>query len=411
VSHHGAAWRWAAGLALGAAVAAGCQEQLTAPGVCPEMCPGGTSRVYDTIITVATSGGIGLDSSFAGYVPRGGGVAVLVSNGLAASEDRAVYRFVPRSDSISVRDTLRPYTVDSVLLKLTIVARDTLVNNLGIQLYRLPPTVDSTVTFGDVDAQLVDANFIGSIAVPDSVNTGTVSTMLRGPDADRVALPPGGDSVLAIGVRITADSPTGVRLGSQASSSAASFTSYVTVDVPDTGSLRNQVVNRATAFNTFVTQAPMVPTDSLLSVGGEPSSRALIRFAIPRILLDSITLVRATLVLTPAAPILGLPTDPALLEARAIVGDLGQKSPVTTDPRFIISDTLPAVQSDTVRFEVTRTVQLWQTNPERPQALFMILRPEAATFTRAQFGSSRSPSVPGPRLRLTFERRFTFEAP
>ena len=43
-----------------------------------------------------------------------------------------------------MRDTFRAYTVDSVLLNLTLVARDTLVNGLKLYLYRLPSTIDST---------------------------------------------------------------------------------------------------------------------------------------------------------------------------------------------------------------------------------------------------------------------------
>ena len=71
-----------------------------------------------------------------------------------------------------MRDTLRAYTVDSVLVNVTLVARDTLVDGLKVYLYRLPSTVDSTVTFADVDSQLVEANLIDSIAVPDTLNSG-----------------------------------------------------------------------------------------------------------------------------------------------------------------------------------------------------------------------------------------------
>ena len=121
------------------AVIAACQEQLTAPADCPALCPGGTPEVFDTdhpggrrCVTAASRrvdpGG--------GYVDRGRGAALLVSNGFAASEDRAVYRFAARSDSIAVRDTLRAYTVDSVALVPHLVARDTLVN--GLKLVPLP---------------------------------------------------------------------------------------------------------------------------------------------------------------------------------------------------------------------------------------------------------------------------------
>jgi hypothetical protein len=239
--------------------------------------------------------------------------------------------------------------------------------------------------------------------------------MLRGDTVSRIALV-GADSSLAIGLRMAADAPTGVRLGATSGATAASLTTYVTVDVPDTGSLKHQVLNRATAFNTFVTQAPLVPVDSLLTVGGAPSSRALVRFGLPDAFLDSTTIVRATLELTPVQPIVGLTGDPAFLQIKAVVGDLGAKSPVTAQPTFIFNDTLPTVQSDTVRTDITSIVQLWQSARQSPQSIFISLQPEAATFARALFFSTRSlgpdPSVlVAPRLRITFQRSFAFESP
>lgn len=402
-----AGWRWVAAVTGLTGAMTGCQERLTSPAECPALCPGGTAKVFDTIVPALQ----GRDSSYTGYVDRGRGAALLTSDGFAASEDRAIYRFVPRRDSITVRDTLRAYTVDSVLLGLTLVARDTLVNGLTVYLYRLPSTVDSTATFAEVEPLLSDVNLIDSIAVPDSVNTGAITTVLRGADVARVALPPGGDSVLAIGVRIAAGTPTGIRLGSLASSSAATFTSYVTLDVPDTGSVRNQTLNRATGFNIFVTEDPVVPVDSVLTVGGEPSSRALVRFGLSDQFLDSSTIVRATLELVPVRPIIGLPTDPAVIQVLAVVGDLGAKSPLTTDVTFIRQDTLPEIQTDTVRVEVTRIVQLWQSTRSRPQSVFLRIAPEAATFARAVFGSTRTPALGVPRLRITYQRSFPFENP
>ena len=326
-------WRWVAGVAGLIGVMTACQEKLTSPADCPALCPGGEVQVFDTVVPAVAL----RDSSFPshkdsanGYVARGQGAALLVSNGFEASEDRAIYRFAPRGDSIAVRDTLRAYAVDSAVLSLTLVARDTLVDGLRVYLYRLPSTVDSTVTFADVESQLVEANLIDSIVVPDTLNSGGIRTTLRGADLDRLRLTPGGDSVLAIGLRMAAVAPTGIRVGTLPSGTGASFTSYVTVDVPDTGSIRNQTMIRTTAFNAFVTQNPVVPDDTLLLVGGEPSSRALVRFGLTDAFLDSTTIVRATLELTPARPILGLPTDPSVIQTLAVVGDLGAKSPLTT---------------------------------------------------------------------------------
>ena len=390
------------------AVISACQEKLTSPAECPGLCPGGPQTLLETVLGPLA----GLDSSFHTYVAPGQGPAMLVSSGFAVSEDRAVYRFITRQDSIAVRDTARAYTVDSVLISLNIVARDALVGGLKVVLFHLPSGVDSTATFDSVDPQLVDANLIDTIAVPDSVHSGQIQTILRGADVARVAIPPGTGGQLAIGLRMTAAAGTGIRVGSLAGGNGATFVSYLTVDVPDTGSVRNQFLSRATEFNTFVTQNRASPDPMLLTVGGDSSSRSILRFELPPQLKDSATIVRATLELIPAHPLLGLPGDPAALEAHAVLADLGAKSPITADPLFIVTDTLPEGSSDTVSLEVTRLVKLWQSSTNRPPAIFLLLRPEAATFTRAAFGSTNPASPVGPpRLLITYQLPFPFEIP
>jgi hypothetical protein len=414
--------RWCAAVAIGVGIVTACQERLTSPAECPGLCPGGSPQVLDTVVPAVA----GADSSFpnpadyaagGGYVNRGRGLALLLSSGFAASEDRPVYRFAPRSDQIAVRDTLRTFTVDSAQINVTIVARDTLVTGLKLFLYRIPSGVDSTVSFTGIEPLLGPASLLDSIVVPDSVHTGTVSAVLDPTEVGRVAFA-GTDSTLAIALRMTADAPTGVRVGSLTSSTAATFTSFVTVDVPDTGSTKHQSISRPTAFNTFVTQNPVVPVDSLLAVGGEPSSRALVRFGLSRQFLDSATIVRATLELTPVAPIYSLRGDPSLMQAIPVVGDVGAKSPISSDSiaARLGTDTLPLIQSDTLQFNVTRHVQVWQASSDRPQSIFLRVAPEAATFARAQFYSTRShgpdPSVPvAPRLRITYQRSFPFQTP
>jgi hypothetical protein len=411
--------RWTAAAAIVAAIVTACQERLTSPAECPELCPGGSPPVFDTIVPAVA----GLDSSFpaaadiasGGYVNRGRGTALLLSNGFPASEDRAVYRFAPRSDQIAVRDTFRTYTVDSAKINLTIVARDTLIGGLKLFVYRIPGGVDSTTEFGGIEPLLVPTSLIDSIVVPDSVHTGAVGFTLTGADVGRVAFT-GQDSTLAIALRMTANAPTGIRVGSLASSTASTFTTFVTVDVPDTGSVKQQSISRATTFNTFVTQNPILPVDSLLTVGSEPSNRALVRFALSDAFLDSASIVRATLELTPVQPIYTLPGDPSILQLLAVVGDIGAKSPITTDTSRVRADTLPPVQTDTVRLEATPIVQLWQSSRDRPQSVFLRIAPEAATFARGVFFSTRShgpdPTVPvAPRLRITYQRSFPFENP
>ena len=199
--------------------------------------PGGDVKTLDVVLTPT----LGRDSTYTGYINRGDGVALLVSNGFAVSENRSAYRMSPRPDSIVVRDTNRTYTVDSVALTLTVLARDTLVNGLKLVLYRVSDTVNATATFPSLDAQLIPENVIDTFAVPDTLNAGTVRTVLRGTDLAKVDLPLAGNGILALGVSMVADQPTGVRIGAARAGNGATFTSYVTVNVEDTTtSIRKQ---------------------------------------------------------------------------------------------------------------------------------------------------------------------------
>jgi hypothetical protein len=401
---------WLAAFVVLAAVTTACQEDLTAPAQCPELCPGGESRVFDTVLTPLP----GSDTSYTGYVSKDRAGAMLVSNGMPAGDARAVYRFGPRLDSIEVNDTMRAYTVDSVELALTLVGRDTLLGGVKLYLYRIDPaTADTAATFASITSQFVPEAIIDSITVLDTLRPpGRLRTVLQGAEVAKVALPVEGDGVLAIGVAMAAPQPSGVRLGARQAQTGPTFVSYVTVDVADTGSVRKQIMTSQTAFNTYVLQTPLAPDPDLLTVGGEPSSRALLRFDLPQPIKDSATVVRATLELIPVSPLIGLSTDPPLLQATALFADLGAKSPVvTTDTRFIVADTISVGTADTIRLDLTPIVRLWQSDDERPEAVFLSLLPEAASFSRPVFGSTRSAPPGAPRLRLTYLKPFPFENP
>jgi hypothetical protein len=327
-------------------------------------------------------------------------------------------RFPSRPDSVEIRDTLRAYTIDSVAFGFTILARDTLVDGLQVQLYRMPTTIDTTTTFADVDPAFIPGNLVATINVPDTVNTGPVRAVLQGPDLAGVQIPPSDTGVLAIGVRIDALTPTGARLGAVASGTGGVFFTYATLDIPDTGTAKLRTFSLSPTFNSSLT--PVQSTDSvdLLAVGGEPSARALLRFELPPRIRDSATIVRATLELTPVAPISGLPTDPARMQARAVLADLGAKSPVGAGvgrsglfPPPV--DTIDA-GATTVNLEAVRLVEGWLSPTTRPSALVLSLvsNLEAASFSRPVFYSTRAadPAV-RPRLRISYLRSFPFENP
>ncbi|HYC30705.1 MAG TPA: hypothetical protein VEB59_00365 [Gemmatimonadales bacterium] len=396
--------------AAAVAIAAGCQERLTAPAQCPAQCPG-SAEVFDTTLSAVPDA----DSSYQGYVEGGSGIALLVSNGLPGIADNlAVYRFGERPDSIQAGGNTVAYVVDSALISINLLARDTLLNGLKVYVYRIANTVQAGVTFPEVEAQLVEANVIDSVLVADTLSTGAVQIVLRGAEVLKTGLPVDAGGTLAIGVAI-APAGTGIRIGSTGGGTGATFASYVTAqNVADTVSDRRQTLNRTPAFNTYVSETTLPPDPGLLTVGGAPSSRALLRFDLPERLEDSSNIVRATLELVPSGPIPGLATDPTLLLAKGVLGDLGAKSPTVedSDPTFVGSDTLEPGLSDTVRVDVTNIVRLWQSaTTERPEAIFLKLLPEASTFMRPEFGSTRRPDIGVPRLRITYMLAFPFETP
>jgi len=185
------------------------------------------------------------------------------------------------------------------------------------------------------------------------------------------------------------------------------------LNVPDTGTAKLRTFSSTPTFNSFVTPPQPVPDTTLLVVGGEPSSRALLRFELPLHIRDSATIVRATLELTPVVPISGLPTDPARLQARAVLADLGAKSPVSSAFGRVPVDTLdPGTTS--VNLEAVRLVELWLGATPRPSSLVLSLAPdlEAASFSRPVFYSTRAAdSTVRPRLRISYLRAFPFENP
>jgi hypothetical protein len=394
------------GLLAAATVLSGCREQLTAPAVCPALCPGGTSQVLEEVIEP----NLFTDSSYIGYAHPHSAPSLLVSNGLRGYEQRAVMRFPARPDSVAVRDTLRSYVIDSVSLGFSVLALDTTLTGVQVQVYRLPRTIDSTATYAQVDPAFVPENLIATIPIPADLNTGGIRALLTGADLARVAISPADSGILALGVRLDAPVVTGVRLGAAASGTGAVFLTYGTLDIPDT--VRQRSFPLTATFNSFLSAVDEPVDTTLLTVGGEPAARTLLRFNLPSRIRDSADIVRATIELTPVAPIVGLPNDPARLRARMVLSDLGAKSPL--ESRIFASDTVQPGTSGLVEVEVVRLLQQMIANPLLPTAFMLSLAPdlEGACFSRPVFYSTRAadPAV-RPRIRISYQLAFPFENP
>jgi hypothetical protein len=395
---------WAA--LLGGVAVLGCREQLTTPADCPQLCPSSRQTVLDTIIEAKPNA----DSSFAGYIGRSEGQGMLVAQGLPGAEARGILRFLPRDTLVTVKDTARRVTgTDSVVVTLTLRARDTLATQLRILFYRLPSTIDSTSSFATVDAGLTPAALLDSLAVPDTLKAGTLRFKLAGATLTRAGFAAGLDT-LGFAMTVHAVVPTGVRLSNAITAGPPAAVVYERVAIAD-AALQPQAVSRAVALATYVTpdSPPGPPIDpSLLTVGGAPSVRSLVRFALPPRIRDSAIIMKATLELVPTAPFGGIPNITDSLFVAPILADLGKKSP--TSSSLTSTAPLPVGFADTLRVDVTGATKVWQGVNPPPSALFLSVLPEAASFTRPIFFSTRS-AAGHPRLRITYQLPFPFEKP
>jgi hypothetical protein len=387
------------------AAMAACNEQITSPAPCSENCVVGP-ELHDTII-YATPGG---DTSFTGYLPADQAFSLRVSTGLVTAEDRAWLRYFPRSDSILIPgDSLRPYAVDSVAIEVYLQGRDTTAKNLVLQIYRIPSSSDTTITYSQLDGYVNDPlRLIGTIPIADTLKSGRLRLGLSGADTAKVHLTPADSGRLALGFRITADTATGVLLGSSLVTNQGSrFISYVTAATPDT-LLKNQILIRSPEFQGTRQSNVVSPGPDYLAVGGDPSSRALIRFDIPPEIRTTAYIVRATLELVPTQPINGLPNLPVTVMVKGVLADLGAKSP--TSNLTSRSDTIPVGSSAPVTLEMVNILKSWNVVFGIPQTIIVQLTQEGSSFSVPVFGSTRIPGFE-PRLQITYQFPYGFQRP
>lgn len=383
-----------AALALAALLSA-CQEKLTTPVDCPELCPGTSLTVRDTVLTANLNG----DSTYTGYVGGTEMSALLASNGIDAGESRIFMTFPRRSDSVFVDGLAYFLTVDSIAVSVQLLARDTLIPDLKLYLHRITPDLDTTATLAGLDTQLTGATLIDSATVADTAKTGTVRMILRGDDIAKLTAIEADSNRLGIGIRVGAGVPTGVRLGSiNSTAGGPTIITWGTVPIADTSKVRQITTTFAEKAN-YVIETPSVPND-VIWLGGKFGARSLLRFTLPPYLRDSASVLRATLELTPAIPLRGLRSDSPSLEIRGLLADLGAKSPALAT--IGASVPIPTGQTEVLDVDVRDIVVTWfGATSTPPTAIFLAILPEGSTFSRPEFFSTRAPGG-APRLRITY---------
>ncbi len=414
-----------------------CTEDITSPASCPGFCPSGQIETVESLLVSA----INRDSSFRGYVESHRALALLAAT-LPSLDSRPIFQTEPAAPRLPINSgadtTTGPIVVDSSKLTFTVLRRDTSAHNLRLALYRLPLGVDSTTTFagtapafGGTPVRVVNLDSLFALpGLRDSVTGDSVLsvdsvrqvvTFSLKFDTTQIPFIEADSGRLALGVRVTADAPASAAFGSSEVGAGPEVAWFNRVD--SAGMLVGRPAQRRLVrFDGFVFDPPPAPLDSNLTVGGVPTARALLRFALPRAIRDSSQIIRATLIFIPVAPVPAAPPDSFFLVVNHVAADLGAKSPPANDTLAPKSAPFGPGLADTVRIEVTSLLRFWQFDTTAATAVYLRLLAldrvdstrfggvEGSTFTALRLYSSRTPAF-RPALHLTFVRRFKFGKP
>jgi hypothetical protein len=393
-----------------------CQEDLVAPGVCPEFCPPSVIDVLDTVLLESVS----LDSTYIGYFQSVEARAMQVASPGSSVPSRGLVRFLSFPETIQGDDLIAP--ADSFEIQLIMVRRNVDVPDLQIVLHRAPSDVATQPSFTDLDPIFHDSTEIGVISVANDAVFDTLRVVVA---ADAFPAFIDDERVTAIGIEVRGASPTFATLGTIEGLRPAAIARFARTDSSGVEVLRED--SSSAASDTFVRPEPAAAGADTLVIGGEPTSRSLLRVDIPPSVIDSTAIVEAILYIVPVMPAFGAPADTFRVQANALSADFGPKSPLVIELPGEIADSLVVTGSpvtvgrmDTVAIDITAIVASWQADSSRPRSVMLrtvaIRNPrgldptqgEASTLARLLFGSSRVPNA-RPYLRVTYVPPFAFE--
>ena len=411
-------------LAWGAAMTAAfvaCSEDLVGGAACPSLCPGTQVVVRDTVLDAVT-----FDTVINEVTTIGAESALL----LAARGDTLDTRVVVRFDSLPTRITRNGgdsaiTAVDSAYLLLRLNTSDSRVSDsVRIEVY-------------DVDTTANDTSSAAILALfrPDRLIGGSVFDTAQVRDSMKVFLTNAkllakvtGSGRLRVGLRATSKGRASLSVGSANDAlSAALFFDPVPSDTaikaltvtprsmtPATNTvLRDDLVD----YLVIARGAPPPPAN-VLSIGGLPIRRSFLRFDVPPKILDSSTVLRATLLLTQVPNRFLDPRDsvlvlPQVVTAGEEVKDFARAASLLSS--FPVDTVRVAPGDSGVRnIEVAAALRQWTTenNPFKQQrALVIRSNAEGLSAFDAHFYSLEAPLALRPKLRVSYSLRTSFGIP
>lgn len=395
-----------------------CSENLDSSGVCDVLCPSiGGSVHTDTLDASVT-----LDTTVQSLTGLGTEPALLLANRGDTLDTRVVIRFDTLPQTLPANgDTIK--TVDSAYILLQIdTSRIKASGPVTIEAYDVDTTADDTAT-ADVLAlfrpdRLISSQTFTRAQLVDSlkyfIDNATVLAKLQNGTHLRVGLRAAGASTSQLTIASTERGfpPILFFRGSPDTSKAPVQVS------PNSSTPTNQpLVTPHLSDYTIIVKAPPAGPPSLLSVGGLPPRRVLLRFNIPSKYIDSSTVVRATLLLNQISNQALDPGDTIRMVPQVVLA-----GPAVTDPTkaaqiiaSISADTLKitAGHAGKVDVELAAAFSLWRTQPADtlPRAIVFKSNDEGTSAIELRFSSSEDIAALRPRLRISYTTRVPLGLP
>jgi hypothetical protein len=407
------------------AVIGACSDNLESNAGCPSLCPGQAVTLRDTTVDAVM-----VDSSVSGFPAIGQETYLLISTRGDTIDTRGIFRF----DSMPTTFTRRNSALDSA-----IVGVDSAYLMLQLDTTAKLPGAPITVSIYDVDTGNLDSLATDTAVAqleplfsPDRL----LGSQTYDPDSvhvDSLRVPISNDSLLAhiksgqrlrLGVQVTGSNRAQLRVGAsnnylpaeiQFKPAAHGDTAGVeplyvqpSSQTPKGSPLVNDLVDYL-----IVVRGTTNASVPVLAVGGLPGRRVYIRFNLPSKIVDSSTVVRATLELNQIPnPISPDAHDtatvwPQAILASAVVTDLSKALRILSSVGGVGLDTLerfaPA-DSGLRQFEMVQLVRAWHTalTATDPRALAMRAEFEGSSGALYWFTASSGPAALRPRVKITY---------
>lgn len=403
---------------------AACTDKLDAGKSCPLLCPEQSITLRDTIIDA-----IEVDTTITGLPPIGSERYLMLASHGDTLETRAIIRFDTLTTTFTTNSIDSTIThIDSAYLVTPILPPDAA--------HRPPAPI--TIEAYDVDTTATDT--VAAIMAPLFRPSRLIGSKTFAPESlvDTLRIPISTDTVLdrikngtrlRIGLRLVSSTGYDLQVGSQTTAipvtlniraSLDTAAPVVTVAPVSTTPADAGFLSGPLADYTLVLKGQTTTPAELLSVGGVPSRRTFFSFTVPSHIVDSTTIVRASLLLTqtPNRTIdrrdsvwifpLALLAQPSVTDVPTALQFLG------TNGEFGLDSLLLAPGDSGAReFQLAGLVRTWRLQPTSvsPRTLALRSGEEGGSPTQIDFFSTRGPAALRPRLRITYVPSTNFGLP